>query len=205
MQLPNKKVFFADFVFHLSEKVYEPAEDSFFFAENLKVKDRSKVVDIGTGCGILGIIAAKKAARVVATDINPFAVLCARNNAQINDVADRMFFVQGDMFSPLRIRKEFDVILFNAPYLPSEKNENDSWVSRAWNGGVSGRRIIDRFICEAPKYLESKGEIMLMQSTLSNVEETLPRFEEQGLRAEVIARQDLPFFETLILIRAIAT
>jgi hypothetical protein len=44
-----------------------------------------------------------------------------------------------------------------------------------------------------------------MQSTLSNVEETLPRFEEQGLRAEVIARQDLPFFETLILIRASAT
>ena len=204
MSLSNK-VFFADFVFHFSEKVYEPSEDSFFFADNLKVRDCCKVVDIGTGCGILGVIAAKNAARVVATDINPFAVLCARGNAHINNVADRMLFVRGDLFSPLKTGKEFDLILFNAPYLPSEENENDSWICRAWAGGVSGREVIGRFICEAPKYLKPSGEIMLLQSTLSNVEETLRRFEQGGLTAEIIARQDIPFFETIVLIRASAT
>lgn len=201
MPLFSKKVFFDDFVFHVFENVYEPAEDSFFFAENLKVRDGCKVIDMGTGCGILGVIAAKKAGRVVAIDVNPHAVRCARNNAEINDVVDRMSFVQGDMFSPLRIRKEFDLILFNSPYLPSEENEKNSWVGCAWAGGTSGAEVIGRFTCEAPKYLRPAGEILLMQSTLSNVGETLRDFEERGLRADIIAKQDLPFFETLVLIR----
>ena len=45
-----------------SEDVYEPAEDSFLFAENLDVEKGAQVLDVGTGCGILGILAAEKAA-----------------------------------------------------------------------------------------------------------------------------------------------
>ena len=201
MPLSSKKVFFADFVFHVLENVYEPAEDSFFFAENLKIRDGCKIIDMGTGCGILGVLAAKKAGRVVAVDVNPYAVRCARNNAEINGVVDRMFFVQGDLFSPLRIRKEFNLILFNSPYLPSEENEKDSWVEWAWAGGTSGREVISRFICEAPKYLKPSGEILLVQSTLSDVKETLQAFEKRGFRTGVIAKQDLPFFETVVLIK----
>jgi release factor glutamine methyltransferase len=203
MSSPSKKVFFADCVFNVLENVYEPAEDSFFFAENLAIRDGGKVIDVGTGCGILGVIAAKKASRVVAIDVNPYAVMCARKNAEINGVADRVFLVQGDLFSPLRIRKEFDLILFNAPYLPSEESEKDSWVEWAWDGGVSGRNVIDRFICEAPKYLKPTGEIIVMQSTLSNVEKTLQGFEERGLKADIVAKQDMPFFETIVLIRGV--
>jgi release factor glutamine methyltransferase len=202
MSSPSKKVFFADCMFNVLENVYEPAEDSFFFAENLAIIDGGKIIDVGTGCGILGVIAAKKASRVVAIDVNPYAVMCARRNAEINGVADRVFFVQGDLFSPLRIRKEFDLILFNAPYLPSEESEKNSWVGRAWAGGDSGKDVIDKFIREAPKYLKPTGEVLLLQSTLSNVEETLQDFEETGLRANIIAKQDLPFFETIVLIRA---
>lgn len=202
MSSPSKKVFFADCVFNVLENVYEPAEDSFFFAENLAIRDGGRVIDVGTGCGILGVIAAKKASRVVAIDVNPYAVMCARKNAEINGVADRVFFVQGDLFSPLRTRKEFDMILFNAPYLPSEESEKNSWVGWAWAGGDSGKEVIDKFIREAPEYLRPTGEVLLLQSTLSDVEETLQGFEEKGLEANIIAKQDLPFFETIVLIRA---
>jgi len=197
----SSRVAFGDHVFNVSENVYEPAEDSFLFAENLDVRSGCKVVDIGTGCGILGVIAAKKAGNVVAIDVNPFAVKCAKNNAEMNGVAHHMSFIQGDMFSPLRTKRQFDLILFNAPYLPSEENEKNSWIERAWAGGVSGRNIIDTFLCEAPKHLKSGGEIMLMQSTLSNVEQTLSNLGERGLDANVIAKQDLPFFESIILVR----
>jgi len=197
----SSRVIFADHVFDILENVYEPAEDSFLFAENLSVTRGCKVVDMGTGCGILAVIAAKKAGKVVAIDVNPCAVKCAKNNAEMNGVGNHVSFIQGDLFAPLRTRKEFDLILFNAPYLPSEENEKDSWMGWAWAGGVSGRNVIDRFLCEAPKHLRLGGEIMLMQSTLSDVEQTLRNLEERGLEANVIAKQNLPFFESIVLVR----
>jgi len=198
-----KTAFFADRVFKIYENVYEPAEDSFLFAENLSVKNDDVVLDVGTGCGILGIIAAEKASKVVAVDINPYAVHCAKENAKINNVANKMEFIQGDLFAPLNAKRIFDLILFNAPYLPTEKVEKPTWIEYAWSGGLDGRQVIDRFICEAPKYLKKSGYALLMQSTLSGVRETLQKFEHNGFKARVIAERNLPFFEKIVLFEAI--
>jgi release factor glutamine methyltransferase len=202
MRSPSRKVFFRGYVFNVWEDVYEPAEDSFLFAENLEVEDGGLVLDMGTGCGILGIIAAERAVKVVAVDFNPRAVRCAKENAELNCVADKMFFVRGDLFTSLRKEEKFDLILFNAPYLPTEHVEHDSWLERAWAGGAGGRRVIDRFIFEAPKYLSKDGCVLLMQSSLSGVDETLERFEGIGMKAGVVARRELPFFEAIVLVRA---
>jgi release factor glutamine methyltransferase len=161
-----------------------------------------RVLDMGAGCGILGIIVAKKASGVVAIDINPYAVSCAKENAKLNNVRSKMTFIQGDLFMPLREKAKFDVVLFNAPYLPTEGSEAYSWVGHAWAGGTEGREIIDRFIPDAAKHLKPAGRILLMQSTLSCVDKTLLKFKECGLKASVIAEADLPFFETIILIKA---
>jgi release factor glutamine methyltransferase len=202
MHSPTKRVFFADFSFNVWKNVYEPAEDSFLFADNLTIKEGGYVLDIGTGCGILGIIAAIEAEKVVAVDINPYAVRCAKENAKLNHVVSKMLFVQGDLFAPLRALERFDLILFNAPYLPIEPMEDESLLAHAWAGGASGRQVIDRFILQAPRCLEETGRILLMQSTLSGLDETLKRFAENGLNASVIAECDLPLFETITLIEA---
>jgi release factor glutamine methyltransferase len=202
MPSPSKKVYFRDYFFHVYENVYEPAEDSFLFAENLAVKKDEVVLDMGTGCGILGIIVADKAAKVVVVDVNPYAVRCAKENAKLNGVLEKICFVQGDLFTPIRSERKFDSILFNAPYLPSKPSEDKSWLGRAWAGGASGRQVIDRFICEAPEYLKENGYILLMQSTLSDINETLRRFRKSGLRTSIAAKGVLPFFETIVLVKA---
>jgi len=198
----STKIFFSKYVFNISENVYEPAEDSFLFAENLAIKESDAVLDVGTGCGILGVVSAEKASKVFAIDINPYAVLCAKENAWLNGVLDKFFFLQCDLFSAISVRERFDVILFNAPYLPSKSIDDGSWLGCAWSGGVTGRRVIDRFIREAPRYLKQDGSILLMQSTLSGLDRTLQRFEENGLRANIVAKRDLPFFETIVLFKA---
>ncbi|MEM2104381.1 MAG: class I SAM-dependent methyltransferase [Candidatus Bathyarchaeia archaeon] len=202
MALPVKKVFYAGYIFHIWQGVYEPAEDSFLFAENLTVQQDEDVLDMGTGCGILGILAAKKASQVVAVDINPNAVRCAAKNAKLNRTTDKMFFVNGDLFTPLKLGKKFDLILFNAPYLPVEPSEGQTPVERAWSGGADGRAVIDCFLREFPNHLNNHGRVLLMQSTLADVDKTLKFLEANSFETSIIAKCDLPLFETIVLIEA---
>ncbi|MEM4703723.1 MAG: class I SAM-dependent methyltransferase [Candidatus Bathyarchaeia archaeon] len=202
MRSQVKTVFFERYVFHVWPEVYEPAEDSFLFAENLTCNAGDTVLDVGTGCGILAIVAAAKASHVLALDINPFAVRCAKENAKLNHVSDKMLFLQGNLFAPLKNTVKFDLILFNAPYLPVKHEKADLGLERAWAGGKRGRQLIDSFIYTSPLHLKMGGRVLLLQSSLSGIEETLRGFETLGLKAKVVAEQSLPFFESIALIEA---
>ena len=202
MPLLPKQVYFNDYIFNVWENVYEPAEDSFLFAENLNVKKAETILDIGSGCGILGILAAEKAKSVLSVDVNPYAIRCTKENVKRNGLRNKIFCVQGDLFAPLSERYKFDVVLFNAPYVPTEENETESWIGRAWAGGATGRKVIDRFIVQTPNHLKQKGRVLLMQSTLTSVDESLSKFEDNNMNAKVVAELALPFFETIKLIEA---
>jgi release factor glutamine methyltransferase len=196
-----KKVFFKNHVFLVDEHVYEPAEDTFLIAEQLRVKRNDVVLDMGTGCGILAVLAAEKAKRVIMVDINPYAVECAIKNTKINGVQEKIEFQRGDMFQPIKPSEKFSLILFNAPYLPSEPSEENSWVGKAWAGGPDGRKVIYRFVVDAPKFLFDGGRIQLVQSSLSDVKRTLEAFSELGLKAKIAAQVKVPH-EDIVLIEA---
>ncbi|MEM1552224.1 MAG: hypothetical protein QXH03_06120, partial [Candidatus Bathyarchaeia archaeon] len=98
-----------------------------------------------------------------------------------------------------------DLILFNAPYLPTEPFEGKTFVERAWAGGTSGRAVIDRFLNGVRDYVNVGGRVLLMQSTLADIDETMQILEVKGFKAETIASLDLPFFETIVLIEAKAS
>jgi len=199
----RKRVFYDDLVFQVFEDVYEPAEDTILVANRLAqiVEEGDTLLDVGTGCGILAIIAARKAKRVVATDVNPHAVKCVRKNAKINGVNHKVEVRRGDLFQPIRKSEKFDVIIFNAPYLPTSPSEQRTWIERAWAGGPAGRQLIDQFIVEAPHYLKQNGKILLVQSSLANIDETLEKFRHEDLTAQVIAEKKVAF-ETIVVVQA---
>ncbi len=202
MSSSTERVLFDSLALAVDENVYNPAEDTFLFAENLSVEKGEVVLDVGTGCGILGILAAKKAKWVIATDVNPHAVRCAHKNAILNGVQTRMSFLQGDLFAPFCGTAKFDAVLFNAPYLPSVEAAPLSWVERSWDGGESGRIIIDRFIGDVKVHVQKTGRVMLMQSTFAGANETIQEFTRLGMKAKIIAELAMPFFERLYLVEA---
>ncbi len=202
MHLPIKRAWFKDLRFDITEDVFEPSEDSFLFAENLDMQEGDVVLDLGTGCGILGIVAAEKAESVLSVDVNPYAIRCAKKNASLNKVREKMGFLRGDLLTALDTSALFDVILFNAPYLPSEPNEFDGWIGRAWAGGATGRDVVDCFIPQAAVHLKPSGRVLMLQSTLTGLDLTIQKFSQCGLEAAVKAETKLPFFETIHLIEA---
>ena len=202
MQSPIKRVYFGVYCFDVWENVYEPAEDSFLFAENLDVQKGAEVMDVGTGSGFLAVLAAENAGNVVALDVNPYAIRCAKANAVLNRVESKIDFMQASLLTSLNSKAKFDLILFNAPYLPSEAYEAQSWIGRSWAGGVNGREVIDSFITQVPTHMKFGGRVLLMQSSLTGVKETINNFAACSLCASIKAEQKLPFFETLTLIEA---
>lgn len=156
---------------------------------------------MGTGCGILAILMAGNAEEAVAVDINPEAVECARLNARLNSLSDKINVYLGDLFNG--VNGKFDLILFNPPYLPTMGEECESeLLVKAWNGGPSGRKVIDRFLSDVPSFLEKDGKILMVQSTLSRPEETLRVLENSSFKTRVLAEEELDF-EELVVIEAI--
>ncbi|EKQ51937.1 MAG: HemK-related putative methylase [Methanobacterium sp. Maddingley MBC34] len=179
-------------------EVYEPAEDTFLLAENLQVERRHRVLEIGTGTGIVAITVSRKCRTVIATDINPQAIKCATHNI-INNKTYNIELKEGDLFEPVEDEK-FDLVLFNTPYLPTSDDEMvDDELETAWDGGKDGRKVIDRFLDELIDYLNPEGRVQLVQSSLSDIDKTLDKLEKMGLDASVTAREK-HFFEEVVVI-----
>lgn len=196
-----KKVFFKGYVFLVDAHVYEPADDTFLIAEKMNIAEDDNVLDMGTGCGILAVLAAQKAKSVLAVDINPHAIQCARKNAENCGYKEGIEFRRGNLFRPIKKNEQFSLILFNPPYLPSEPNEEKSWIGKAWAGGRNGRKIIDKFIVDAYNFLVAGGKIQLVQSSLSNIDRTIQMFSELDLRTTIIAQVKFAF-ESVVLLEA---
>ncbi len=96
-----------------------------------------RVLDIGTGSGVAAIFAAIRGAEVEAVDVNPQAVRCARLNARLHQVEDRVDVHEGDLFAPLDGRR-FDLVLFNPPL---GRGEPESFLEAAYRGGDLGARF----------------------------------------------------------------
>ena len=173
----------------LHPEVYEPAEDTFQLLEVLEINPNDTVLEIGTGCGIIALECAHHGAQVVCIDINPHAVkLAQRNYIRNKSLMKGSIEIRcGDMFSVLKPDEEFDVILFNPPYLPtSEEEKVGKWFDIATNGGIDGLEITKQFIEGLHKHLRKNGHAYVIFSSLADRKTFATYVSNAKLKVDII-------------------
>lgn len=176
------------------DDVYQPAEDTRLLAEAVEdhVEAGDRVLEVGTGSGFVGGIAAGLGADVVATDLNPHACRDAREQG--------LSVIRADLVSSFR-DETFDWVLFNPPYLPTPPElDTDDWQGKALSGGEDGRLVVDPFLETVGRVLAPDGEGLLLISSLTGIEEVSHFAAEHGLAAREVASEKHPF-ERLVVLR----
>lgn len=172
-------------------EVYAPADDTFLMVDaitTLSVEGKS-VLDLGTGSGILGLYCALRWAHVTAADIDELAIRHTADAARLLGV--ELKIVVSDLFS--NIPCQFDLVLFNPPYLPSEGTHD-----RTVDGGSGGRDLIIRFLEELPDHLRKDGTALLLVSSLNGPNTLRNRY--RNFEFSTIAKRAM-FFEELEVLR----
>jgi len=105
--------------FYTSKEAFSPQNidrGTLAMLSTVEFKKKGKVLDLGCGYGIVGILSAKIVgdSNVVMTDIDEGAVTLARENIALNDVEGIKVY-QGDGFKNIN-EKDFTLILSNPPY-----------------------------------------------------------------------------------------
>lgn len=175
--------------------VYSPREDTYVLLEALNREPLSgRGLEIGVGTGIIALNICNYFDEFIGVDINPKAVDLAVHNAEINHIKNVCFFYS-DLFS--HISGNFDVIIFNPPYVPADEKIT-SVEDLSYHGGKDGRRTLDQFLSEVPQYVTGDGTVYLLQSSLSGIEKTCSMLNMFSFT--VIARKKL-FFEELYVFK----
>lgn len=143
----------------------------------------STVLDVGTGSGAAAVVAAERAGRVVAVDLNPDAVRCARINAILNGVDDRVDVRHGDLFAPVQ-GERFDLVLFNPPYFYGAPQDP---LERAFKS----TDVAERFAAGLPAHLTAHGRALILLSTDGVAHRFLDALAAQGLAVRPLTQRDL--------------
>jgi len=174
--------------------IYYPSDDSYLLQKVLKsfLKSKSKTIDIldmGSGSGIQAETAINlNFKNTLAVDINPLAVE--------NLIGKKINTIKSNLFSKLE-KNKFDLIIFNAPYLPEDKREPED--SRlATTAGKEGYEIINKFLTQAKIHLNKNASILLLFSSLSKPKIILKHAKDLGYNYKLLEKQKIPYEELYV-------
>jgi len=154
-----------------------------------------RVLDVGTGSGIQALAAMEvpSVREIVAVDINPKAVQALEQELKKQKLR-KVEVIQGDLFE--NVQGHFNVVIFNAPYLPQDKGVED----KAIYGGKKGWEISERFLQNVSNYLFPEGTVLFLFSSLTNKQKIDEILEHNLLQWEELGEEKIAF-ETLYVYR----
>jgi len=176
--------------YRLSPGVFIPRQRSTFLVEVAANLGGNVILDLCCGCGALGLAVRDRidpATELIASDISPIAIADARSNG----VADA--FV-GDLFDavPLSLQARVDLLLANAPYVPTgmvatmPRESRDFEPRAAIDGGVDGMDVQRRVFARARPWLSATGHVVTETSTAQSTP-LAAAAHEAGLRAQILS------------------
>lgn len=152
------------------------------------------VADVGTGSGLLGLVAARAGASVTATDINPAAVECARANALRNRLDGRFKVVVSDVLDAVPADRRFDLVVTNPPFYPRAP---ESMPDHAFAAGVD-HGFFTKLALGLPGRLTRNGALLLVHSSDEEFAPVALVLDRAGLAPRVV-QESRGFFETLTI------
>lgn len=136
------------------ENGYRYNSDTLFLYDFISAsKLRGDILDVGCGCGILGLLVARDSSVILkGIDINPINVQISQYNASVNGITAE--FITGD-FSEFKSEIKFDFIISNPPFYHSNviKSPNSHIAKSRYSNSLS----LEQFLASCNRNLKPKG------------------------------------------------
>ena len=203
---------FMGLMFNVNENTLIPRDETELLVleaekiiEKLNTDNKIKILDIGTGTGIIPIVLAhkfQKKVEILGIDISIKALTTAIENAQKYLESNIAIFRKSDLFS--NIKEKFDIIISNPPYIPKKmKSEMQSEVlnfepeTALFTNDEKGIEFYEKIIAEGKNYLKENG-FLLFELGINQSEDVEDLFKQNGYKNIKII-QDLAGIERVIV------
>ena len=217
LQRPAKKVVWTSptrqkYEFDLPVTVYPPREDTSLLAgalHRLGLPNGTSCLEIGCGSGAVSIHAATLGWRVVACDVNPFAVACTQHHASL--YGQSLTVLEGGPGPELDGGSDqwggdahYDVVMWNLPYLPRPNMGDDVLGPMEESALIDSddKGLFTRYVqrLASGQLLKQKGVALAVVSSLLNGRQACSTAWRHGVAARVLVEEEFEDGESLVLV-----
>ena len=201
--------------FYVEEGVLIPRADTEILVEAViqYFQERKRIfapviADLGSGSGAIAVSLASRISRafLYAVDISEKALQISKANAERHGVSDRMRFLRGDLFEPLKaegLEGKLDALVSNPPYIPRGEIDNLQkevalYEPRlALDGGEDGLDFYRRIIADAPLFLK-EGGLLALEVGYDQAQPVNQMLKEKGCFQKIEIKKDLSGIDRVV-------
>ncbi len=175
LEILGEEIFIDDGVFAPDPNLtYSP----YIILNRLPNVKNKKVLDMGTGTGLIAIVCARNGAEVVAVDIDNKAINNAKENISRNGV--QVTLLKSNLYE--KVSDKFDFIFANLPILDD-----------IWDKNRKTTSLVEKFLKESRSHLNEKGKIYLPWFSASDTQEIKRIINDLNYQVEEFVEERLGF------------
>ena len=196
--------------FFVKECVLIPRPDTETLVEEIieicREKKDVSILDIGTGSGAITISLAKyiENSKIMSFDVSEIALEIAKKNAIINEVGEKIKYINSDLFTAISDSNiKFDIIVSNPPYIKKQdietlhKQVKDYEPYNALEGGEDGLDFYRRITEQGKKYLNKRG-ILAYEVGHNQAEDVINIMKSNGYK-KIYTKKDIQGIDRVVI------